>query len=397
MDCNTESVACQRVKEGCVFALGSLAAALAKVSDHRKRRGVRFRLVTLLVVLVLAKLAGEDEVAGIADWAQARAEWLLPALGLKRQRLPHRTTYSRVLAKAIQADDLERVASEFLAQQPTVGTAVVISLDGKTLRGTIPAGQTQGLHLLAAYLPEAGVVLLQVEVGAKENEIPVALRVVQILDVHGKVVRGDALLTQRARSAQIVAAGGEYVWTVKDNQSQLRADIAAAFTPPSLAKGFSAGPTDFRSATTVNKGHGRTETRTLTTTSSLKEFLDWPGVAQVFQLERTVQEHRTALVRQETVYGLTSLTVDEADPRRLLDLVRLHWGIENGLHYRRDVTLHEDACRLASVAAQRVLAIINNLVLGLLLSHGRQNVPSARRRFNAQPATALAWITGDSP
>ncbi len=231
---------------------------------------MRFRLLTLLVVLVLAKLAGEDEVTGIAEWAQARAEWLLPALGLKRQRLPHRTTYSRVLAKAIQTDDLERVAGEFLAQPSTAGTAVVISLDGKTLRGTIPVGQTQGLHLLAAYLPEAGVVLLQVEVGAKENEISVALRVVQILDVNGKIGRGDALLTQRGLSAQIVAAGGAYVWRVKDNQPPLRADIETAFTSPPLTKGFSAGPTDFQNATTVNKGHGRTETRTLTTTSMKK-------------------------------------------------------------------------------------------------------------------------------
>ena len=240
---------------------------------------------------------------------------------------------------------------------------------------------------------EAGVVLLQVEVGAKENEIPVARRVVQLLDLNGKIVRGDALLTQWGLSAQIVAKGGEYLWTVKDNQPQLRADLEAAFSPTPLSQGFSAGPTDFQSATTVNKGHGRTETRTLTTTQSLTPFLDWPGVEQVFKLARTVQTHRTGLLRQEVVYGLTSLTANEADPRRLLDLVRWHWGIENGLHYRRDVTLHEDACRLASVTAQRVLAVINNLILGVLLSQGVKSVPAARRRFNAQPATALAWIT----
>ena len=93
---------------------------------------------------------------------------------------------------------------------------------------------------------------------------------------------------------------------------------------------------------------------------------------------------------------MTSLTADEADPRRLLDGVHLQWGIENGLHYRREVTLHEDSCRLASAVAQHILAIINNLVLGLLLSQGVKNVPTARRRFDAQPATALAWITGNS-
>jgi predicted transposase YbfD/YdcC len=315
-----------------------------------------------------------------------------PALGLTHRGLPHRTTYGRILAKGLEWADLERVASEFLAQQATTETAVVISLDGKTLRGTIPAGETRGVHLLAAYLPEAGVVLLQVDVGTKENEIPAAARVLELLDLNGKIVRGDAMFTQRGLSAQIVDGGGEYVWTVKDNQPQLRADIVAAFTPPPLSKGFSAGLTDFQSATTVNKGHGRTETRRLTTTSSLKEFLDWPGLEQVFQLERTVVDNRTAQVKQETVYGLTSLRRDEADPRRLLDLVRVHWGIENGLHYRRDVTFHEDACGLESNPAQRILATINNLVLGLLLSHGIQNVPSARRHFNARPQEALALL-----
>lgn len=121
------------------------------------------------------------------------------------------------------------------------------------------------------------MVLLQTEVGAKENEIPVALTVLQALDLSGKIVRGDALLTQRGLSAHIVAAGSDYVWTAKDNQPQLRADTEAAFAPTPLTKGFSAGPTDFQTATTVNKAHGRTETRTLTTTADLKTFLDWPG------------------------------------------------------------------------------------------------------------------------
>jgi predicted transposase YbfD/YdcC len=191
------------------------------------------------------------------------------------------------------------------------------------------------------------------EIGAKEYEIPVALTVREALNVNCKIVRGDALLTQRGLSAHIVAAGGEYVWTVKDNHPQLRADLEAAFAPAPLAKGFSPDPADFQKATVVNKGHGRTETRILTTTSRLKEFLDWPGVKQVFRLDRVIQDHRTGLARQKTVYGLTSLSATEAGPRRLLDLVRIHLEIENGLHYRRDVTLHEDAGRLQARGAGR--------------------------------------------
>ncbi len=171
-------------------------------------------------------------------------------------------------------------------------------------------------------------------------------------------------------------------------------DDGREFQAPPCAPGFSAGPADFWTATTVNKGHGRTETRTLTSSSSLQGFLDWPGAAQVFQLERRIQEHRTAVIRREVVYGVTSLPAAEAGPSRLLHLVRLHWEIENDLHYRRDVTFKEDACRLRQPVAQRILATVNNLILGILLNRDVTNVPQARRHFAAQPAEALAIIFG---
>lgn len=375
---------------GQLFDIGSLWTYLARIPDQRKRRGVRYPLVVILVLSILAKLAGEDEVAGMAEWARWRAEWLVPALHLKRPHLPHRTTYSRILGQAVPPGELERRASEFLQQLPQEGVPVVINLDGKTVRGTIPRGQSQGLHLLAAYLPESGIVLLQVVVESKENEIPAAVRVVQRLDLQGKIVTGDALLTQRELSAAIVDAGGEYVWTVKDNQPQLRADIEAVFATTPLAKGHSLGATDFRSATTVDKGHGRFEKRTLTASSWLVGYSDWPGLAQVFKLERT--DTVTGQTRSQPVYGITSLTPDEADPKRLLTLVRRHWSIENGLHYRRDRTLREDACRLKTGQAPQVMTLLNNLVLGLLVGQGVRNVPQARRYLSAHLDQAVRLL-----
>jgi len=96
---------------------------------------------------------------------------------------------------------------------------------------------------------------------------------------------------------------------------------------------------------TCEKNRSRIETRTLTTSNLLAESSDWPGLAQVFKLERIVQHLRTGQIKTEVVNGLTILTADEASPQRLLDTVRTHWGIENGLHYRRDVTLQEDRLR----------------------------------------------------
>jgi len=120
-----------------VFSLGSLYDYLTKLTDRRKRRGVRYPLATILVLVVLAKLCGQDKPYGIADWAQQRRSFLAEALRLKRGRLPHHSTYRRIFESVVNGDELERLLSEFVSQQPLAGQEVVIAIDGKTLRGTI--------------------------------------------------------------------------------------------------------------------------------------------------------------------------------------------------------------------------------------------------------------------
>ena len=119
----------------------------------------RWSQVTVLVFIILAKLAGEDHLHGIAQWVRLRQVELAVALALVKPQAPHATTYSRVLNHAVDIVAFERVVSGFFAAQPGAGESVELSLDGKTLRGTIPAGESQGLHLLAAYLPQEGWVL----------------------------------------------------------------------------------------------------------------------------------------------------------------------------------------------------------------------------------------------
>jgi predicted transposase YbfD/YdcC len=379
--------------DGVVFDIGSLFEALCTLHDQRDARGVRYRLVTVLVFLILAKLAGENHLRGMAQWVRLRAVLLASFLALAKVQAPHATTYSRILSLAVKIEDLERVSREFFAQQPDAGTSVQITLDGKTMRGTIPAGHSHGIHLLAAYLPDEGWVMFQVEVGTKENEIPAAGRIVKCLDLRGKIITGDALLAQRELSLEIVQAGGNYVWIIKDNQPTTRQDIARLFAPEHVVKGFSpASHDDFRTAETIEKGHGRIERRTLTASSALKGYLDWPGVEQVFRLERHVTRVKDGKGMDEVVYGVTSLTAREAPPARLLELVRTHWQIENGLHYRRDDTLKEDRCTLRREQAPEAMAVLNNIVLGLLLRRGVKIVPDARRDFDGDPHQAWELI-----
>jgi hypothetical protein len=147
---------------------------------------------------------------------------------------------------------------------------------------------------------------------------------------------------------------------------------------------------DAEVATAVDKGHGRRERRTLTTTTWLSGYLDWPDVGQVFRVERQRWVKGTPAV--EVAYGVTSLTRGRADAARLLELARAHWGIENRVHYVRDVTFREDACRVRSGAAPRVLAAVRNVAIYLLAGLGAASLAAATRRVAARPEVAFAWL-----
>jgi predicted transposase YbfD/YdcC len=314
-------------------------------------------------------------------------------LRLKRYKMPHHSTYRRILANYVEGETFETIIGEYLTQLPGVGQSIVIAFDGKTLRGTITPEDPFGLHLLAAYLPGEGVVLMEMVVEKdKENEIVVAPKLLKCLDLRNKVVVGDAMQTQRALSIQIVEDGGEYVWTVKDNQPNTRKAIEQLFAAQKSIPGLGNPPMDFQTAKTVGKNGGRLEERTITSSSLLNDYLDWPYVGQVFKLERRFTYLASGKVHHEIQYGLTSLTAHEASPERLLEIVRSEWGIENGLHYRRDVTFQEDFTRMTCKPMAHAMAIINNLVTSLLNIHGFNNHASACRFFDANPSGALALM-----
>jgi predicted transposase YbfD/YdcC len=378
---------------GMVFEVGSLYAHLKQGPDPRKPKGVRYGLATLLLLILMAKMGGEDNPTGIYEWVKHRQESLVKLLKLTREQVPHHCTYRRVL-QVMDAEFFEKVMSEYQCRRRPNEREIIISIDGKTLRGTIIRNKNRGVHLLAAYLPGSGLVLMQIAVENKENEITVAPKLLQSLDLKGSIVIGDAMHAQRHISAQIVQAGGNFIWTVKGNQAKTEWAIQKLFTQAAvnLKKGAPL-PKDIQMAESkTSKGHGRIEKRRILVSQTLNDYLDWPYVAQVYRLERLVwHDHGKRKTRQVT-YGLTSLTAQQASPCHLLNCTRKYWGIENGLHYRRDVTLREDATRATIGNSGHNLAVINNLVIAICLSNGHKNVARARRLFNAKPEIALETI-----
>jgi predicted transposase YbfD/YdcC len=211
------------------------------------------------------------------------------------------------------------------------------------------------------------------------------------------VVRGEALHTQRALSVQILEAGGDYVWQVKENQPTLLSDIQEVFDPAPTAPGWNQVPRDLRHASSLDSVHGRLEKRTLTAGCFLNEYSGWRGLAQVFKLERHTVIRSTGQVRHQTVYGITSLSPEEASPTRLLHLMRDYWAIENRLHYRRDKILHEDDTRMTNPTQATAMPVINSLVIALVRRQGFTNLAAARRYDNAHLPATLNLLLSTAP
>jgi predicted transposase YbfD/YdcC len=384
-----------------ILDVDALYAQAATLTDGRKPRGCRYSVALLITVAVLAKLAGFVRMEDLADWAKLRRHELQQFFGTSRTSMPHHTTWCRVLGNAVDVDELEQVVQRVLTP-PALGEvpercSIHVAVDGKTLRGTIPRGSTRGVHLLAAYCPSEGVVLFQVAVESKENEIVAAPTLLKRLDLTGVVASGDAMFTQRQLSIQIVEAGGDYLWMVKDNQPTLLSDIELLFAEEYVSAGWSAPAVDFTTARTITKGHGRIEERILTSSSMLAEYSDWPYLAQVFRLEYRTWCCVTGKASVEVRYGVTSAPVTVLDAHGLLQATRQHWGIETGLHGRRDGLFREDAMRTRAGQAPHVMATLNNLALSLLGRMGITNVAEAQRALNYHIDRALYALAPRTP
>jgi predicted transposase YbfD/YdcC len=381
-------------ENGLIFEIGSLYDYLRRVSDTRKPKGKLYSLPMLLVLMILAKLGGEDKPSGITDWVVYRIDLLYEMKIVPKKKAPSHMTYRRVLQNIVQPTELEEIIRTFHQNRLEEGQDIVFSMDGKTLKGTIPWGETRGTHLLSIFVPGQGLVLVEAEVDRKENEIVVAPKILQQVNLKGAIVIGDALHAQREASAQIVEANGDFLWTIKGNQPRTEWAIEKLFVHEVCNLKQGAPLSKYcQQVSQVRKKHGRIEKRTILVSTELNEYLDWPAVAQVFRLEREVWHEKYQGRKRQVVYGLTSLTPEKASPKKLLDLTRQYWGIENGLHYRRDVTLHEDATRLTVGNSGHNMAILNNLTIGLCIKNGLSNVAKARRLFAAQPKRAIDLLT----
>jgi predicted transposase YbfD/YdcC len=210
--------------------------------------------------------------------------------------------------------------------------------------------------------------------------------VLEGLVLKGRVITLDAMHTQKQTAKAIIGCQADYVMLVKGNQPKLLDDIQFVFQQ--------AGEFDHQlsMSETVDYGHGRIEHRRLKASSELADYIDWPGIDQVFQLKRTFTHKNSGEQINEMVFGITSLKKQQANPHRLLGYVRQHWHIENKSHWVRDVTFGEDHSQVRCGNIPQVMAALRNTVIGLMRWCGESNIAAACRRFAAQPDQALEMI-----
>lgn len=384
----------------------SLYRAFEQVKDGRKAKGKRYPLALLFTLILLGKLAGETKLDGIIDWINERQHQIKKLLNWPK-RFPVQKTYTdalakcdhhevartiaQVLVKARAQERCDEEPSRLLTQhESTTEELLQTAVDGKVLRGTLKHGRDDQppVHLLSWYECESGIVLDQFVVSSKNNEESACRAILHPVLVKGRMLTVDAIFSCRPWCATVHAYQGYYLIPIKDNNPAVRQDLQEFFEDEGIDRH------EFQVHKQTTKGHGRLEVREIWTSTQMNDWFhnEWAGIAQVFRIRRTVTakgEERT-----ELVYGITNIPRSKADAKRLLEWNRKHWWIENRLHYRRDVTLGEDASQVRFVGVPEVLAALNGGLLALLDFQGVKNVAKHMRHLCAQPREALQLLLG---
>lgn len=371
----------------------SLFVALEVVEDPRDPRGRRYPLVSILAAAVCAVIAGACTFAAVTDWMrfQDRAMWA--RLGFT-DRVPAATTVWRLLIR-LDAEVLSQVLARWLRARaaPVVVSGrrwrLVIAVDGKVARGArLPDGRQ--VHLLSAYDTSTGIVLAQVQIAAKSNEIPAFTPLFRLVaavlgSLKDVLVVADALHAQTGHAELLAAGGGHLMIPVKGNQPKLFAQLKAlpwAQVPVGVQ--------------TRETGHGRKETRTVKAlTVKTPGGLGFPCAQQAVRITRT----RTikGKTTRETAYLTISLPAGQAQPTDLGTWARSEWHIENRLHYVRDGTFREDAHQARTGDGPAVFATLRNTAIGYHHIDGATNIAEATRRANHRPHDLIDAVTTGKP
>lgn len=380
---------------------GDLYQAFATIPDPRRAQGRVYWLPSLLCLSVGAILCNCLSVLAIAEWAEGLSPSMREALRMPKERSPDQSTLHR-LFRRLDPHQLSNALTDYFEGAALASKKVrkrgeqAVAVDGKARKGQLqfepsgPGGSCT-IHDIEAFSHDIGVVLAQLALDNQggEAELTGAPHLLDRISWQGRILTGDALYCQVNLCEEVLADGGDYLLVVKGNQPELLADLEVLFEAPEMESAAQAklAEFDYRTASTIDKGHGRIEERRAIASGELALYSRWPGLAQVVQMRRTWESK--GVTRCATRYLVTSLPAEEASVQRLMEIRRGHWQIENSLHYVKDVTMGEDRCLIHVGAGGAVMSALRSTAVSLLHRAGLHRIASALRANSQRPQQAL--------
>ena len=350
----------------------SIPQHFSSIKDPRINRQKKHELQDIFFITLCAVICGADNWVAIEEFGKAKEEWFTDLLNLQHG-IPSHDTFGDVFA-AIDTEQFSECFSAWVADLASLTEGEVIAIDGKCLRRSIDkASKKSAIYMVSAWAQQNSLVLGQVKVDDKSNEITAIPKLLSRLNIVGAIITIDAMGCQRKIAKQIIHQGGDYVLSLKGNQGSLHEDVATYFTS-SLSPDVAVEAYD--------GGHGRIETRSVRVTDDiawLKERHEWSGLRSIVAV--TAKRELSDKTSDETRYFLSSLGAD--DPHKLEHAVRAHWAIENNLHWVLDVAFDEDSNRTRKGFSAANLAIIRHLALNLIKKEKTSKVGVKTKRLKA--------------
>jgi predicted transposase YbfD/YdcC len=356
----------------------TIADHFAAMSDPRIERSKLHKLIDIITIAICAVISGADTWVDIEMYGDAKYKWLKKFLELPHG-IPSHDTFARVFAWI----NLKQFQECFLCWVKSISKITdnqIVAIDGKTLRHSYDeADEKAAIHMVSAWATSQKLVLGQVKVGEKSNEITAIPELLKVLDLNGCIVTIDAMGCQREIVKLIKERGGDYVITLKKNQGSLYSRVEDVFKQAVLIKyqGFEHNVYQSREV-----GHGRREIRHYTTLSDIKTLVDsedkWAGLMTVGRVDyvRTIKGEP----KLETRYYISSLAINA---QKFAEYVREHWQIENSLHWVLDVQFNEDDYRIRKDNSPENFAVLRHIAHNLLNQEKSLKVGVKRKRNRA--------------
>lgn len=348
------------------------------LSDPRVDRSKRHKLLDIIFIAISAVICGADNWKAVEVFANAKKGWLQTVLELPNG-IPSHVTFWRVFSR-IDPSEFQHCFVQWIKAAFSHVNDDIIALDGKTMRGSGTV-EEKPLHIVSAWAASQNITLAQLKVDEKSNEITAIPELLNMIDIRNCVVTTDAMGCQKAIAQQIIDGGGDYLLALKGNQSSMNDEIQNYFLQ-ALEIDFEG--IEHNRFMTVDKGHGRIETRTVYATADLEWLPNkdkWSNLSSIIMI---VSERTQGTKNSKEVRFYISSLAPLAD--RIADVVRTHWGIENKVHWMLDVAFGEDKNQLSGDGAEN-FSLLAKIAINLLKQETSTKLSMQNKRFRAAMET----------